>query len=95
MALENNLRFYFLLSRESGSGSYCDLHLFKSGAGFFGKFLGGDVMAITPCVYPGEMPHVGHSPTDDAGEVADLFGEPSGSVSHDHQAGDVDPGKRT
>jgi hypothetical protein len=74
MALENSMGFFFLLGRESGCGSYCDVHLFKGGAGFFGKFLGGDVVAVTPGVNPGEMPHVGHSPADDAGEVADLFG---------------------
>jgi hypothetical protein len=93
MALENSMGFFFLLGRESGCGSYCDVHLFKGGAGFFGKFLGGDVVAVTPGVNPGEMPHVGHSPADDAGEVADLFGEPPGSVSHDHEAGDLDGGK--
>src|SRR6476620_5408644 len=80
MALENNMNFYFLFGRESGGGSYCDMHLFKGGAGVFGKFLGGDVMAVAPCFHPGEMPHVRHSPADDTSEVADLFGEPPGSV---------------
>jgi hypothetical protein len=77
----------------SGGGSYGEAHLLQDGAGFFGKFFRGNVVAVPPWVHPGKMPDVGHSPADDAGEVADLFGEPSGRVGHDHEPGDLDPGK--
>jgi hypothetical protein len=87
------LGFFFLLGRECGGGSYCEVYLLKDGAGFFGKFFGGDVVAVAPSVHPGKVPNVGYSPADDAGEVADFCGESSGSVGHDHQASDVDPGK--
>ena len=78
---------------ESGGGSYGEAHLLKDGAGFFGKVFRGNVVAVAPCVDPREMPNVGHSPANDAGEVADFFGEPSRSVGHDHEPGDLDPGK--
>jgi hypothetical protein len=85
--------FFFLLGEVSGSGSYGKAHLLKDGAGFFGKFFRGNVVAVAPCVHPREVPDVGHSPADDAGEVADFFGEPSGSVGHDNEASDLDPGQ--
>src|SRR5690349_1467462 len=92
MALENNMGFFFLFGRECGGGSCCVLYLLEDGAGFFGKFFGDGVVAVAPSVHPGKVPHVGHSPADNAGEVADFFGEPSGSVGHDHQASDMDFG---